>query len=163
MNTKTRLWRSLAALSLAGAITGVGTGVASADKGQRPTTTTLHQELPDDSFPEALCGGEMGLLSLSNGKEIFHITEFEDGRVHVTGTFRGNFSFVQDGITYTGHFTGWFGENVNRNNMVGTFTLSGQGKGSDGSKVSVKGLAHFTQNANGEVTTEFEQLEFTCR
>ena len=162
MQIKNRLSRSVAVLLLAVSVGGVSTGVAAANQGQRPVTTTEHLEFPTSVEHDEVCGGETADITFSDNKLVIHTTEFADGRLHVTGTFRGSFSWVQDGVTYTGKFTGWFGENVNRNNVAATFTLSGQGKGSDGSKVSVKGLAHYSESANGKIT-EFERFSITCR
>lgn len=162
MHTKNGLSRSVAVLLLAVSVGGVSTGVAAANQGQRPVTTTEHLEFPTEVQRDEVCGRQTADITLSDNKLVIHTTEFADGRVHVTGTFRSSFSWVQDGVTYSGKVTGWFGENVNRNNVAATFTLSGQGKGSDGSKVSVKGLAHYSESANGAVTA-FERFSVTCR
>lgn len=155
--------RSLAALLMTGALVGAGTGSARADAGQRPETVTVHETLPDETFVEVVCNGEMAAITVSDSKFVFHMTAFEDGRYHVTGTFLNTFTWTQSGVTYTGHVTGWFGENLNSKTFNATFTLSGQGKGSDGSKVAVKGLAHITVTPSGETTAEFEKFSITCR
>jgi hypothetical protein len=50
---------------------------------------------------------------------VFHITELDNGTYHVTGTLAGTFIAVADGVTYTGRFTQWFGENENSRNSEG--------------------------------------------
>lgn len=164
MTTKKMVTRSLGALLLTGSLVGAGAGVASANQGQRPETFTSHEFFEDETIPDVLvCDGETADITLSDSAGVFHVTSFADGRFHVTGTFRHNFSWVQNGVTYTGHVTGWFGENANSKNFTETFTLAGQGKGSDGSKVSVKALAHMTVNANGDVVAQFRDFSISCR
>ena len=160
---KKLLTRSLAALLMTGALLSAGAGTAQANAGQRPETVTLHNTFEDETFVDVVCDGDLAEIALTESKSVFHITEFADGRYHVTGTFRQTFTWVQDGVTYTGHVTGWFGENLNSKSFNGTFTLAGQGKGSDGSKVAVKGLAHFTVTPGGETTAEFDEFSITCR
>jgi hypothetical protein len=164
MNTKKLLTRTVGTLLCTGILAAGGAGAASAAPGQRPETFTSHEAFPGETFEDVVCEGEMAEITLSDADAVFHITEFADGRYHVTGTFRQSFTWTtQDGVTYTGHVTGWFGENQNSKANNGTFTLAGQGKGSDGSKVSVKGLAHVTVNAGGDTVTEFDRFEITCR
>jgi len=65
-------------------------------------------------------------------------------------------------VTYRGRFTIWFGENSNTKSFNGTFTFSASGKGSDGSKLRLKGVAHFTVNAGGKATSSFERFSANC-
>ena len=125
-----------------------------------PTTETIHEE---SAFTEmdTVCSGAIVPIHIT-GKSVFHITEFEDGRYHLTGTQVGRFTTTDAGVTYTGRFTVWFGENSNTKTFNGTFTFSATGKGSDGSKIRISGVAHFTVNANGDVTSEFERFTVTC-
>ncbi|MBM3925745.1 MAG: hypothetical protein FJ320_07110 [SAR202 cluster bacterium] len=148
----------LVALAAAALFAFAAVGVASA---QPPTTTTTHSPF-SETFVDEVCNGEFAEITLE-GKIVFHETVFDDGRYHLTGTIVADFTWTQSGVTYTGHVTQWFGENSNKKNFNGTFTVNGQGKGSDGSKVSVKGVAHFTVNANGEVTAAFERFSIECR
>lgn len=163
MKVKSKLGALGAVLVAAIVLVGAGgTGLAGADNGQRPQNFTEHGTFPDETFNDKVCDGDSAAITVSDGRFVFHITEFEDGRFHVTGTFRGDFSFTHDGVDYAGHYTGWFGENVNSRNFNGTFTLNGEGKGDDGSKVQVKGLAHFNVSASG-VENSFEDFTVTCR
>ena len=153
----------LGATLLAGAVLVSSAGVATANVGQRPETITVHDTAPDETVVDVVCGGQLASITLSNTRFVFHSTAFADGRIHVTGTFIQDFTWTQNGETFTGHLTGWFGDNVNSKSFNATFTLSGQAKGSQGSKAAVRGLAHVTVNANGETTTEFDSFAVTCR
>jgi hypothetical protein len=119
-----------------------------------------HEEFDTTEF-DTLCSGAVVPIHIT-GKSVFHITEFDDGRYHLTGTQIGRFTATDAGVTYTGRFTIWFGENSNSNSFNGTFTFSATGKGSDGSSLRLQGVAHFTVNANGDVTSEFERFTADC-
>jgi hypothetical protein len=81
---------------------------------------------------------------------VFHITQLANGTYHVTGTTEATFTFVADtGVTYTGHFAQWFGENSNQQNAEGTFTFTVIGRGSDGSTLRFHETAHFSVSASG--------------
>jgi hypothetical protein len=128
---------------------------------QPPTTETIHERF-DTTVSETACSGAVVPVHVT-GRAVFHITEFDDGRFHLTGTAVGRFTTTDAGVTYTGRFTDRFGENSNSKSFNGTFTFSATGKGSDGSKLRLRGVAHFTLNARGDVTSEFERFTTVCR
>jgi hypothetical protein len=127
---------------------------------QPPATETIHESF-DMTILDTACTGAIVPVHVT-GRSIFHITEFADGRYHLTGTVVGRFTTTDAGITYTGRFTIWFGENSNTKSFNGTFTFSATGKGSDGSRLRLKAVAHVTVNARGNVTTEFERFRTVC-
>ena len=127
---------------------------------QPPTTETIHEQF-DTVEHDTLCSGAVVPIQIT-GKSIFHITDFGDGRYHLTGTQTGRFITTDAGVTYSGRFTIWFGENSNSKSFNGTFTFSATGKGDDGSKLRIQGVAHFAVNANGDVTSEFERFTVDC-
>jgi hypothetical protein len=127
---------------------------------QPPVTETIHETFDTTVFDTA-CTGAVVPIHIT-GRSVFHITEFADGRYHLTGTEVGRFTTTDAGITYTGRFTTWFGENSNTKSFNGTFTFSARGKGSDGSRIRLKGVAHVTVNARGDVTSEFERFRTVC-
>ena len=94
---------------------------------QPPTTETIHEEFDTTEF-DTVCSGAVVPIHVT-GKSVFHITEFDDGRYHLTGTQVGRFTTTDAGVTYTGRFTIWFGENSNTKSFNGTFTFSATGKG----------------------------------
>lgn len=127
-------------------------------------TETIVVKNVTETFAEVNpCTGAPGTVTVTYNA-IFHITTLPNGTYHVTGTQTGRFRFVPDDPslpTYTGRFTIWFGENSNQKNFTGTFTFSGTGKGSDGSRLRFSAVAHISVNANGTVTAEFDR--FRCR
>jgi hypothetical protein len=127
---------------------------------QPPTTDTIHERFDTTEF-DTVCSGAVVPIHIT-GKSVFHITEFDNGRYHLTGTQVGRFTTTDAGVTYRGRFTIWFGENSNTKSFNGTFTFSATGKGSDGSKLRLKGVAHFTVNARGKATSSFERFSANC-
>jgi hypothetical protein len=126
-----------------------------------PTTETIHYAEQRTEM-DVLCSGAIVPIEV-DVKGVVHTTGFDDGRFHFTFTETGTFSVVDAGVTYTGRFTVWAGENSNTKTFNGTFTFSARGKGDDGSRVLLQGVAHFSVNANGEVTSEFDRFDITCR
>jgi hypothetical protein len=125
-----------------------------------PTTETItYAEQRTDM--DVVCSGAIVPIELDL-RGVIHITEFDDGRFHFTITETGTFTTVDAGVTYTGRFTFWAGENSNTKSFNGTFTFSARGKGDDGSRLLLQGVGHFSVNANGEVTREFERFTVTC-
>jgi len=101
-----------------------------------------------------LCGSSApgGTLS-STGNAVFHITINAAGDEWVTTTQEAWFNLVPDTgtVTYSGHFSTWFGESLNRNNAVLHDHFSIQATGSDGSTLSINIVDHLSLNANGQV------------
>jgi hypothetical protein len=98
-----------------------------------------------------------------DGNSVTHITYFPDGdELWFTFTETGMATGVVGDVTYTGHFTVWFNQNVNEQNENSTFTFSVRAFGSDGSVIVGHEVAHFTMSANGELTVQFDRPSFTC-
>jgi hypothetical protein len=125
-----------------------------------PATETIHETFSETEVDD-VCG-ETDVPIQIEGKAVFHVTEFADGRVHVTGTLVGRFMFEVSGETFTGRFTQWFGLNANSKSFNETDTFSATGKGDEGSHVRIIELFHITMNANGQVTVEFETASGSC-
>jgi hypothetical protein len=112
------------------------------------------------------------LPCVGNGEELFEITTTTNviehstfapnGSMHFTFTQTGDFSAVPISDpslpSFSGHFTIWSGFNGNNKNATGTFTFTIKGVGSDGSRVDFHETAHFTLNANGVPTVEFDKI-----
>jgi hypothetical protein len=128
---------------------------------QPPETDTIRETFTDVEV-DFICGEVVNIDV--EGKAVFHITEFDDGRVHVTGTSVGHFSFeLASGEVVTGRFTTWFGENVTSlDNFNATFTFNATGKGDEGTHVMLKEVSHITF-VDGEVIVEFDNLSSTCK
>ncbi len=118
---------------------------------QPPVTETVTEkdfvETFVDVVPTCEGGGPLYEITTTDNR-VFHTTTFDDGRIHVTGTFTGTFVAVplEDPSlpSYTGKFTSWFGFNDNGNAVNGTSTFTIHGKGSDGSTFKT----HFTDHFN---------------
>src|SRR2546429_9453931 len=77
-----------------------------------------------------------GLLTITINNGVFHITINKAGDLWDTGTIEGTFVFVANsGLTYTGHFTQWFGDSVNKQNEVHPFTASFVGSAPNGPRI----------------------------
>jgi hypothetical protein len=87
------------------------------------------------------------------GEDELWATFTEEANVDLTDT---------NGVTYSGHLTVWGNFNVNEKNSNSTFTQSFRIKGSDGSLITGREVAHFTYNGNGDLTVQFDKVTFTC-
>jgi hypothetical protein len=138
---------TIGSLFAAAAVT-IGTfGSPVSASGGPPITAT--EVLKDVTFVDAdvnPCTGDPGIVT-TVVNAVFHITEFSDGRVHVTGTATGSFEFDATdpaAVDYAGHFTQWFGENHNPTVDNSTFTFTVIGVGTDGSTIRFHDTAHIT-------------------
>ena len=116
-------------------------------------------EYVDDVNP--CTGNPVSITSTSNG--VLHVTSFANGEYHFTLTDTQSFTFTEAGVTYTGQATFSAHENLNERNYNFTSTFAGQGRGSDGSHISVSWKAHLTFNAVGVVTVSFDVVSASCR
>jgi hypothetical protein len=94
-----------------------------------------------------------------------HVTSQEDGNSWATGTANGEATFTPTqpgGVSFSGHFTLWFGDSFNNKNEVEHETSTFALKGTDRSTVHVHVLSHLSTNANGEVKVETEVKEVRC-
>ena len=71
------------------------------------------------------CNGDTGALSLDIAQAVYHITVNGAGDAWDTGTTIGTAVFTDDaGPSGSGHFTNWFGDEFNAQNMVQPSTFS---------------------------------------
>lgn len=127
-----------------------------------PITETHHAKGLVETFVDVVPSCEEGgalftITTTANAVE--HVTEFNDGRIHVTFTETGRFSAVplEDPSlpSYTGKFTIWGGFNQNGRTAGGTFTFNIRGTGSDGSTFKNHIVDHFNQRPDGSVNEFF--------
>lgn len=117
---------------------------------------TLVQKDVTESFTDVVaCVGESADVTITYNF-VLHVTELDNGTFHLTGTSAGRFTWVTDDVTYTGHFTQRFGENVNSLNRAETVVFRVHGTGTDGSRITFTDVLHFTVTATG-VETGFEK------
>ena len=127
-------------------------------------TTTTHFSDTASSPDVNPCTGVPGIIT-DTVKGVTHVTALPDGRFHETTTVTDSFTFVPNDPsqpTYTGKSTFWFGANLNSQNLTSTVTFNVTAKGSDGSRITLHGVAHVTLHADGTVTVEFEKERLTC-
>lgn len=138
----------LLALASAGAYA-AGTGA---------TTFTDTQQGVVDVFQDVNpCTGDPGTVSAVEN-QIFHSTINQTGSTF-TGTVEGKFTFTPDDsskVTYTGHFSTWFGDNLRTNVEVSTFNVNAIG--SDGSHLQFHDNSRATLNPDGTVTVTFDHM-----
>lgn len=127
-----------------------------------PTTETRHQHKVVETFVDRLpmCGGSGPRYTITTtANAVEHVTEFPDGRVHVTFTQTGRFVAEPrrdaNAPSYSGKFTIWGGFNQNKKTANGTFTFSIHATGSDGSALKVHFVDHFNERPDGTVNQFF--------
>ena len=116
-------------------------------KGAQTETTRFHKQTV--TFEDVLpCTGEEATFTLiQNG--VIHTTALANGTFHITGTMTGRLTAVtEDGTTYTGRFTIWFGGNTNRQNEANTFTFSFRATAEDGTTIKAHEVEHFSSSAS---------------
>jgi hypothetical protein len=126
------------------------------------TTITKSTNAITDVNP---CDPSHVILGQSQDIIVEHVTYFPAGdEVWATFTDSAWFTVTDQvtGVTYTGHATFWGNFNLNERNSNTTFTATIIGKGSDGTTLRAHDTAHFTLNANGIVTVEFDKFSATC-
>lgn len=115
------------------------------------------------------CLPEYGIIDVS-GHGVFHVNINAAGDGWVTSTVTGTFTFTPTDsnfnplppgpgvVSYSGHLTTWFGNEINLQNFVATAILEAQAVGSDGSTVSVHILMHVTVTPSGTITASPSNL-----
>jgi len=158
----------LSVLALAAGLMLATTGTAWAQPPITGTEVSTFSESFSDPF---FCGGEL-YATTESGHAVVHFTFFEE-----TGAF--HFIFIDQGKavavpldgtgpTYTAKFSDKDLENIRAvrhgDVLVETDTdlIRTVAHGSDGSTAFVTLHAHFTVNANGEMTVQFETDKLVC-
>jgi hypothetical protein len=109
------------------------------------------------------CGG--GGMVTVEFHDVFHVTEFADGSVHVSTNQNGTFAFVPDpvsnpdGLSSSGHYRTGGSFSSTQNSITDTSVFNIVGRDENGDQVKVQIRSHFTI-ANGEVRVD--NFELTC-
>ena len=109
------------------------------------------------------CTGTTGTI-VDEEQDVFHITALADGTLHLTGHGTVTITFTPDDptqVAYEGHETFAFSENSNSRNFVTSTTFHVRVKGTDGTFVTLREVAHFTVGPTG-VTASFVKPTFVC-
>jgi len=136
---------------------------------------SFQEHRASESFTDSgLCNPGPAQIDLTDYNEALHVTANQAGlsQAQIEALLEGNgsdvisrVSYTQEGTfrvaeaggqIYTGHFTSWFGGEVNRSTMVfgGTFDLNGSS--ADGRHVSGHFVSHLTFK-NGEPVVAFDK------
>jgi hypothetical protein len=131
---------------------------------QATSTTVPFHGVTEEFLDVNPCTGDPATVQITyNG--VFHESTGADGSMHVTGTQTGTVVLtpLDPALpTYTGHFTIWFGGNINSSDTVGFWqTFQAKATGSDGSRLVFNAVEQLHISATGEVTVEFSN--FNCR
>ena len=145
---------------------------ASAAAKQPPITSTdvstFSESFSDEPF---LCQDELYAQTVS-GHALLHVTRFPDtGAVHLHEDVHGKVVAAPldgTGPTYTGNF--WFSDTESIRAVKNGDLLVEQdtdfnhvvARGSDGSRVLFDFHAHFTVNANGGMSVDFDRTRMVC-
>ena len=163
-HTKVVLWL----LALAAGLALASAGTASAE----PPITFTEVSTGSDSFTDTfMCQDELYSISVT-GHGVIHYTYFEDtGAFHFHEVMIGKAVAVPldgTGPTYRGSFRDSDSENIRAVKHgavlveVDTDLHKAVAHGSDGSSAFFKEHAHFTVNANGEVTADLFTTSMVC-
>ena len=115
---------------------------------------------PGESNP---CTGATGTI-VDDEQDVFHITALADGTFHLTGHATVTVTFTPDDpaeVTYQGHETFAFSESSGSRSFSTTTVSRVRVRGTDGTFVTVREVAHLTVTPSG-VTTTFDRPTFAC-
>ena len=154
----------LVATVLAAAATAAGNGPPITGT----AVSTFSESFSDEAF---LCQDELYTVT-ANGRASMHFTFFEEtGAFHFTEVVHARVVAVPldgTGVSYTGTFRVSDSENIRAvrhgDVLVETDTDLNRvvAHGSDGSTVFLKEHAHFTLNANGDLSVQLETSRMDC-
>ena len=142
------------------AVAALGASTPALAAGGPPDTFTDTKQNVTETIPfEGPCGGGAGTVTITYNS-VFHVTQFDDGRSHVTGTQTGKFSFAPTDPALpnsSGSFTTWFRGNGNSRTFNATSTFSARGRTDDGEHVRFNVTTHITV-VGSDVIVEFEKV-----
>lgn len=111
------------------------------------------------------CTGAQGTESVAF-KGVSHTSVSANGSMHHTATVTGQILFAPDDPsqpTYSGKFTAWDAQNVALGaTITSTAAFHTTLTGSDGSRISNRGVFHVTLLADGTVTAAVDRFTFVC-
>ena len=110
------------------------------------------------------CTGDPGVVTLYITHQVFHLNVNGAGDLWATGTQTGAATFTSSdgGNNYSGHWTSWFGEQLNKQNAVTTDTLNVTMQDAAGDTVSMHQVDHMRFDQYGDVLQVFSQPTLSC-
>jgi len=154
-------YRRRAALAVAGLLL-LAPGTAALAAGAN-TITVRERQIDINPGETNTCTGAIGTI-IDDEQDVFHITTLADDTLHLTGHSTVTVTFAPDDpnqVAYAGHETFAFSESSNSRNFVTTTTSHVRVKGTDGTFVTVREVAHLTVSPTG-VTVSFDRPTFIC-
>jgi hypothetical protein len=109
------------------------------------------------------CTGATGTI-VNDEQDVFHITSLANGTLSLSGHSTAAVTFVPDdpnGVRYEGHETFAFSENGTGRAFTTTITTTVRVRGTDGSFVTIREVAHLTVTAS-VVVVAFDRPTFLC-
>jgi hypothetical protein len=127
------------------------------------TITVVERQIDVNPGETNPCTGGTGTI-IDDEQDVFHITALADGTLHLTGHSTVTITFTPDDpgqVAYQGHETFVFSETSTSRIFVTTSTNHVRVKGTDGTFVTVREVAHLTVSPRG-VTAAFDRPTFAC-
>jgi len=124
-------------------------------------TTTCTMNLHGVTFPvgppNPPCIPPDARGAVSNVNAVFHFTINSAGDAWFTVTFEGDVTLTvpSTGLTYSGHFTEWFGDEFNKNNSVHNAIFNAHLTAPNGSVIDAHFSAGFGVSASGQPIMHF--------
>ena len=127
------------------------------------TITVRQQQIDVNPGETNPCTGVTGTI-IDGEQDVFHITALADGTLHLSGRSTVAVTFTPDDpqqVAYEGHETFALSESSGGQTFVITSTNHVRVKGTDGSFVTVREVAHLTITTTG-VISEFDKPTLIC-
>jgi hypothetical protein len=147
-----------AAVSLAGLLASAPAFAAPTD-----TLTVVQRQVDINPGETNPCTGATGTI-VDEEQDVFHITALADGSTRLTGHGTTSVSFTPDDpgeVAYAGHETFAFSEISTSRTFVTTMATHLRIKGTDGTFLTIREVAHLTVSPTG-VKAAFDEPAFAC-
>jgi len=155
--------RHLKLISAAFVLAGLLAAAPSALGAPADTITVVERQIDVNPGETNPCTGAIGTI-VDDEQDVFHITSLADGTLRLTGHSAVSVAFLPDnpdGVRYEGHETFAFSENGAGGAFTTTTTTSVRVKGTDGSFLTFREVAHETVTDAG-VAVVFDRPTLLC-
>jgi hypothetical protein len=168
MANRVRVVVVMAALALAAGLLALALGAKPAQAQAETDTVNDWITIEDEEFNP--CTDEMFFIE-GTSHFVFHITEDASGGFHIRGHVNAQHQGVSEsGAKYVAPHTSnnhqkidVFSESASNFTHTSTLQFIRQGSETSEDDFEITERSHVTVNANGEVTSEVEQVEFECK
>jgi hypothetical protein len=127
------------------------------------TVTVRERQIDVNPGETNPCTGAIGTI-VDDEQDVFHITALANGALHLSGHSTVAVTFTPDDpgqVVYEGHETFAFSESSTSRTLVTTTTSHVRVRGTDGTFVTVREVAHLTASTTG-VAVSFYRPTFIC-